>query len=365
MNCYFFTRYDVQGASSRARSYQFIPLLQRAGHNAVAIPLLDRHYLERRYRGARNPPWYLPLQYVRRIRDLLNLPRPAVVVIEKELFPYLPSGAEQLLGRAGHTVVVDYDDAIFRNYTESRNALVRHLLTDKIPQIMRAADLVTVGSHYLADYAREHGARQILHLPTVIDLERYVPTTPPPSNQLRIGWIGTPLTTSYLRLVAEPLAKLGAQIPIRLICIGGADFQIPSVPIENLPWSLESEVEFLNQIDVGIMPLSAGPWEQGKCAYKLIQCMALKKAVVAADVGENRYVVRSGETGLLAATNEEWIDRLLQLAYDPALRNRLGTAARKEIETNYSLQAVGPRLITALENAHAKTTEKSQDDPKP
>jgi hypothetical protein len=72
------------------------------------------------------------------------------------------------------------------------------------------------------------------------------------------------------------------------------------------PWSLEQEVPLIQQFVaagceavVGVMPLPDTPWTRGKCAYKLIQCMACAIPVVASRVGANVEAVPL-ECGLLA-----------------------------------------------------------------
>ena len=71
-------------------------------------------------------------------------------------------------------------------------------------------------------------------------------------------------------------------------------------------WSLEQEVPLIQQFVaagceavVGLMPLPDTPWTRGKCAYKLIQCMACAIPVVASRVGANVEAVPL-ECGLLA-----------------------------------------------------------------
>jgi glycosyltransferase involved in cell wall biosynthesis len=54
--------------------------------------------------------------------------------------------------------------------------------------------------------------------------------------------------------------------------------------------------------------------------------------------------------GFLAETTEEWTEALRKLA-DPALRQRMGAAARKTVEEQYSSAVVTPRLAEILHKA--------------
>jgi hypothetical protein len=101
-------------------------------------------------------------------------------------------------------------------------------------------------------------------------------------------------------------------------------------------------------MDIGIMPLTDTPWSRGKCGYKLIQYMACGLPVVASPVGVNTHIVEHGVNGFLAASDAEWRDALYKLARDPGLRQKMGTAGRLKVETDYSLAAWGPRVAAML-----------------
>ena len=78
--------------------------------------------------------------------------------------------------------------------------------------------------------------------------------------------------------------------------------------------------------------------------------MACGKAVVASPVGANKAIVRHGENGFLAETNEDWLRSLANLRDDPVLRARFGQAARLTVEENYCLSVTAPRLLRLLQS---------------
>lgn len=84
------------------------------------------------------------------------------------------------------------------------------------------------------------------------------------------------------------------------------------------PWSLDREVELIQQFSVGVMPLPNTPCARGKCAYKLIQCMACAIPVIASPIGANVDAVPPS-CGILASSSDEWPAAFRQLAADPAL----------------------------------------------
>jgi glycosyltransferase involved in cell wall biosynthesis len=113
-------------------------------------------------------------------------------------------------------------------------------------------------------------------------------------------------------------------------------------------WKAETEIEDLAAIDVGVMPLPDNPYERGKCAYKLIQYMALGRPGVASPVGANNDVVTPGKDGFLPASDDEWEQSIVNLVENPTLRAEMGQRARARVEEGYSLQAVVPRYLDVL-----------------
>lgn len=342
----FLTKYARNGASSRYRTFQYLPCLEQAGIRCEVRPLFDEAYLVHRYASGRGNMGDILRAFVRRLAALVTARRFDLAVIEYELLPYFPALPEWWLRWLGVPYVVDYDDALFHQYDQHKNGWVRRLLGDKIAHAMRGAHLVTVGNAYLAGYALRAGARRVEIIPTVIDLERYTQplTAPHPNPTFTIGWIGSPATAKYLKEIAPALAEVcaGGRGRVRLIGSGAVD--LPGVPVAVLPWDEATEVSTMQQFDVGLMPLPDEPWARGKCGFKLIQYMACGLPVVASPVGVNRQIVEHGVNGFLANTTEEWVLALRTLLDDAGLRARMGQAGRKKVEERYSLQVTGQKL---------------------
>lgn len=351
------SRYGRLGASSRVRSYQYLPYLRDLGIAVESQPLLDDRYIDRLYRGRPQNAAAILAGYARRLMHLATSSRFDLLWIEYELFPWLPAWFERLLSRLGVPYVVDYDDPIFHRYDSHRNPLVRGLLGRKIDRVMREATLVVVGSEYLGERARQAGARRVEHVPTVIDLSRYQVATAAAGGPYTIGWIGSPLTAHFLLLVREALAEVCKSLSARVSLVGAGGLSLDAVPIDARAWSEATEVADLQRFDVGIMPLSDGPWERGKCGYKLIQYMACGRPVVASPVGANSQIVEHGVNGLLANTSADWVAALRALR-DPALRARMGAAGRAKVEQGYSVQVTAPRLAALLRSV-ARTNRTS------
>jgi glycosyltransferase involved in cell wall biosynthesis len=121
---------------------------------------------------------------------------------------------------------------------------------------------------------------------------------------------------------------------------------------QHLPWTLDSEVEALQGLSVGLMPLDKTEWARGKCALKALQYMACGVPCIATPFGAVCDMIEDGVNGVFADTEREWRDAIERLR-DPALRRRLGEAARATVEERYSLRYAAPRLESHLRSVAA------------
>jgi glycosyltransferase involved in cell wall biosynthesis len=341
-------RYGRLGASSRLRFWQYVPWLEAAGFNVDARPLLPDSYIEDLQVGRRSTV-PIAIAYLRQIAHLLMHRRYDLLWIEKEVLPWIPGVFENAILTRGIPRVFDYDDAVYHLYGAHRQPVVRALLGNKHPVGMRAATMVVAGNATLAERATLAGASRVAIVPTVIDLARY-PLLESKSDDdalPRICWIGQHSTAGFLKPYAGLFGALTRAGRARFIAIG-IDAPALGLPMESVAWSEAGEVAAIAACDIGIMPLADGPFERGKCGYKLIQYMACGLPVIASPVGVNREIVQHGVNGFLAETPEQWQNAISALIADPALRARMGAAGRRRVEQTYSLQVTGPLMAALL-----------------
>jgi len=330
------TRYGRQGASSRLRFYQLAPGLAAAGISIEILPLLEDAYVRSLHATGRRPAGLVLAGYAARLARLLAHGLPNLLWVEKELLPWLPGWLERLLLSRALRVIVDYDDATFHRYDHHACRLVRSALGGKVARIMAAANAVIAGNEYIAAYARQRGARRVVVQPTVVDPLRYPVRLGEPPPPFRVVWIGSPLTSAYLEMVREPLQRLDSDGPLDILLIGAAKSALTGLPVRHYDWSEAGEAAAIAEGSVGIMPLLDGPWERGKCGYKLIQYMACGLPVVASPVGGNVQLVEPDRNGLLAATADDWYSALALLRREPARGRQLGLAGREKILARYT-----------------------------
>lgn len=347
MKVLYLTKYSRKGASSRLRSYQYFPFLEAEGISVTVKPLFDDAYLEKLYSG-KKPVAEILKAYIKRFFVLFTVFGYDKIVIEKEIFPYLPSWTERILSFLGVKYIVDYDDAIFHNYDLNPNQWIRFFLKDKIDLVMRSAQTVIAGNEYLAERAQKAGAKKVVVIPTVIDIERYHYKQIFSKDKTVIGWIGSPSTFKYVKTIFPVFEKLAEQYPIDVQIVGAKEAVSVSFPIRFVEWTEDSEVGAISSFDIGIMPLEDSPWEKGKCSYKLIQYMACGIPVVASPVGMNTEVVSEGHNGFLAKDAADWFNALEELSNGKDKCRTFGSSGRQLIERSFTVQSQLEKLVTLL-----------------
>lgn len=350
MKVLYLTKYSRNGASSRLRSYQYFPFLEKNGINVTVRPFFDENYLINLYSGKQTSKWKHLKFYLNRFFILFTIYKYQRIVIEKELFPYFFSWFEKILQLLKVKYIVDYDDAIFHNYDLSENKIVSFLLKNKINNVMRYSGCVVAGNDYLTQRAKFSGAKKVIKLPTVIDIDSYSVRKKSKSSKIVIGWIGSPSTFKYISKSKSIFLELLRKFDVELHIVGVTEGLCMGPNVKYLNWTEDTEVDLISNFDIGIMPLDDSPWELGKCSYKLIQYMGCGVAAVASPIGMNKDVVIEGEDGFFASTPEEWIAKLSLLIEDANLRNFLGNNGRRKIESNYCLQNSISTVISIIRN---------------
>ena len=87
------------------------------------------------------------------------------------------------------------------------------------------------------------------------------------------------------------------------------------------------------------MPLSIGPWENGKCGFKALQYMSLGVPAIVSPVGVNTDIVEHGMNGYVCDTVEEWEASLRSVLSDKDKVITVAKNSRKKIEDYYSVKS--------------------------
>lgn len=248
---------------------------------------------------------------------------------------------EKRFGQSKAKVIFDFDDAIWLPNVSAGNKTLQILKKpSKTESIIGFADMVFAGNPYLAKFAK-HYCRNVKVIPTTIDTAYHIRKSRNPSDRICIGWTGTQTTLKYLDplkpIFIELQKKYGRKIYFKIIC--DQPWSLEGIDLVNEKWNKTKEIDQLNTIDIGVMPLTEDAWSIGKCGFKGLQYMAMESAAVLSPVGVNKEIIEHEKNGFLAETSEDWLRTLSLLIENETLRNQIGTAARKTIEERYSVNA--------------------------
>jgi hypothetical protein len=294
---------------------------------------------------------------LRRILDAVQAGKYDLVVIHREVFPFFtPAFEHVILARNRHTLYA-FDDAVYAGHGESKalrnSMLYRFKYGAGVNKVIARSLHVMAGNEVLASHARGLNP-SVSIFPTVVDLDQYTlqPDIKTGNRPVTIGWFGSNSTAPYLAAVEAPLQRLAKVHPgrVRFRFFGAPYLNLDLPDFKAMPFCLQSEIDDLRQIDIGLMPMPDTAWTRGKCAFKAIQYMALAAVAVVSPVGAATQLVDDGKNGFYAANGDEWYSVLDRLVCNPALRRQIGANARKTIEQEYSLQTWGPRLVALLED---------------
>jgi glycosyltransferase involved in cell wall biosynthesis len=336
----------------RYRIEQWAPRLEAEGISISYSPFLDPSDLDVFWKQGRvGAKTRAVLKgYARRLRDLQTYEDFDVVFVYREAALLGTGWFERLVARRC-PIVFDFDDAIYLPATSDVNKSFAFLKrTSKVPALCRMASAVTVGNGHLASFAQQHNP-VVEVVPSTIDTDEYQVPPPPSNRRPVVGWTGSPTTVRYLLALGPALRRLRQVCDFELLVIG-ASAAIEGVDVRVVPWQAETEVADLRVVDVGLMPLPDDEWTKGKCGLKALQYMGLGIPPVVSPVGTNLQIVEDGINGFHARSDEDWVDRIAILLRDPALRRRLGTAARTRVEHCYSARVHAPRLAALLRRVH-------------
>lgn len=330
MKLIFFPEGDIKNAASRYRVYN----LERYLRDDFETDILESP-------ATSPPPTPLhlkikyPIYFLNRTFKGLTAGENDILFIQRGEYLLGTLKLNKILKKFNKKIIFDIDDAIF-------------LLNPEINDILKIADVVFAGSHFLKEEAEKFNDNVYL-IPTSIITEKYPVKKHIEKKEVIIGWIGSPSTIKYLDLIKNPLEKLGKRYTIKFVVIGAnkAEDKVPKIKNVNMEikdWKLETEWNEIKSFDIGVMPLFDGDWERGKCAFKAMQYMAFGIPAVCSSVGEANYLINSGNNGFLCTDEKEWMNGLEELIIDHKLRNKLGHNGRNKIEEEYDISKITKKV---------------------
>ena len=237
--------------------------------------------------------------------------------------------------------VFDVDDAI---WVHRGGGFARRLAN--------MCDHVICGNGFLAQHFAQWN-QSVSILPTPVDTNHFVAGQGVlEGSRPIIGWQGLHSGFPFLYQIEPGLHEVLRKHPdalLRIVSDKVPAFQsIPTERIEFVKYTWEREVTNIQEMTIGIMPITDSVVSRGKCSFKMLLYMACGIPVVVSPFGMNAEVLAKAEIGFGATTNDEWFERLDFLLCRAGERERLGKNGRTLVVQDYSLDALAPRLSKIL-----------------
>jgi glycosyltransferase involved in cell wall biosynthesis len=347
----FLVPYPLRKApSQRFRVELFLPIIKTEGLKFSVHPFIDERAWNILYQKGKflSKAWAIFKGFSKRwIIVLFKVPYYDYIFIHREAAPLGPPVFEWIIARFYRKkIIYDFDDAIWIPNTSSANYFINWFKAFwKVKYICKWAYKITAGNDYLYNYARLFN-ENIIRIPTCLDVENgYLQSKEYSKKKVNVGWTGSHSTLKYLDEIVPIINDLQKDFDFNFLVIADKNPLLPVKNFQFIPWNISTEADDLLKLDIGVMPLMADAWSEGKCGFKLIQYFACGIPSVASPVGVNKVIVDEGVNGFLCSTNGDWILSLQKLLADKFLRQKMGAAGRKKIIEQYSIQSQATKFI--------------------
>lgn len=352
---------DPQLPSSRVSALQYVDLMHAAGWEVDVAALRAPELLARqtrvahvagrlRLRRAARP--FVERMERRHEEDILARAGAAdvVYVVKAPRFDLL----QRLKALGGPRILFHVSDAFWLPFLRA------HGWADADAMIA-LADRVTTTNEFTAARVRTINPNVFIvpDCPQVEDFDRRRASVVRAEEPIVVGWIGTPLTTTSLFRIWQPLERLAREHrgwTLRLAGIGADPLSINVPRFENVRWSAlpgygqETMIDEVLAMHIGLFPLFEGDDALSRGSLKALIYMSGGAASVSQRYGDNIDVITDGQNGLLADTDDEWFEKLRRLIVAPDLRAAIADNGLRTVRQHFSREAVFPQLRTAIES---------------
>ena len=237
----------------------------------------------------------------------------------------------------------DFDDAIYTRPGPPRSFITQWRVRRRLHLWLREADIVTTANSFLADYARQHSSSVVL-VPMAIDTDIWKPIAKKKNEQLTIGWAGAPVNIPNLERIGPALSVILKKYPfLKLAIFSGKKPSLPC-PFEFHLFMPGAEPDFIQSLDIGLLPLSNEEFSKGKSPIKAIQYLACGIPVVGNVNGATAEILNQNNS-IHVSSHDDWINALEVLIHDRNLRTLLGKTGRQFILNRHSIYKVREQLL--------------------
>lgn len=230
---------------------------------------------------------------------------------------------------------------------------------------IRGSDALIVSTPHLAELYKPLNDK-VYVVENTVDLtlwKRAKGSSLRPNQGVTIGWMGGGTHTEDHEMVQDAVFEvLEKNENVRFHYVSGGPAPARFLGHSRIKWEhiffgVDKYPRFVSRqkFHIGIAPLIDNEFNRGKSNLRWLEYSAMGIPTVASPVVHFKKTIRHGKTGLLAGNHAEWVDSLTRLVSEPALRENIGSAARREVERLWTPEIQARKYRAALEDiANAK-----------
>lgn len=246
-------------------------------------------------------------------------------------------------------VIYDIDDLLFdRAYDKRQKKEVSH----KYIAVIKECDAVTVSTKFLLEKISDYNSNAYL-IRNTISKNFFLQSTAIYNSQRKNN---ETITLAYLsgskthdadfkiieKILVNILEKFGF---VKLLIVGFLNYDHSKFEKFNTRIEHRDKIKYSNyhnifrEIDINLVPLELNDFCHAKSELKYIEAGACGIPSVLTPTKSHEDIIINGENGLLCYDHNDWINNLSLLIENDTLRDKIGKAARIDIENNYTSKA--------------------------
>lgn len=245
-----------------------------------------------------------------------------------------PSFGNKLFA-AGVPVFFDFDDAIWTRPKEPYSWFTQLKVNRRIKYWFQRVDGIIVANRVLANFANKFASRVYI-VPMALDLDIWKPVPKLQRTEIVIGWAGNPGNLWHLEKLDGIMAKILKKYSHARLAVFSGKKPNLTIPFEYHKFEPGKEVEFIQSIDVGLLPLEYEPYSLGKSPIKALQYLSCGVPVVGNIKGAATELLND-KNSISVTSTSQWKIALGRLIENQDEINRLGQAGIEYIRKHHNL----------------------------
>lgn len=257
-----------------------------------------------------------------------------------------------LLRESGKKIVFDNDDT-YKVNDQMKLGKYLDIIDENIDEFIRRSDLVTASTEFLANEYKDNN-KNVIVLPNCIDPADWKEPIKNDTGKIRIGIVGSVVSTGDFKHVKPVLKQLSEDPRIQLVVFGlpPKNKGVSSLYSEeyefwlnlNIEWQPFVRIwEYANtlrtlKLDLMLIPREDSYFNRAKSNLKFLEASMLEIPVIAQGFSDGLSPYQGkDEKYMKIVIGDNWLDSVYELVNDKERREQMGMTAKEYVLENYDI----------------------------